>query len=175
MAVRAALAMHGALAELNEKLVVERGIRLAIRIGVNTGLVLFGAMGGRAGEDFAAVGDTVNLAARLQAACPVGQVLVSAETVRPLQAIFDFEAPRQITVKGKADPVFTSVVIGERTQHEGARGLVGLEAPMVGRDDELRALQDAFERCVANPHWQVLAVVGEPGIGRTRLRREFAA
>ena len=72
MAVLAALAMQGALAALNEKLAAERGVRLAIRIGVNTGLVLFGAMGGPAGEDFAVVGDAVNLAARLQVACPVG-------------------------------------------------------------------------------------------------------
>lgn len=175
MAVRAALAMHQALAEYNEELERERDIRLAMRVGINTGLVLFGAMGGRTDADFAAVGDAINLASRLQSAAPVNGTLVSAETARRLHAIFDFEPPQQITVKGKREPITVYVVGGEKTQRGRVRGIAGLYAPMVGRDAELATLQTAFERALAERCWQIVLLVGEAGVGKSRLQREFVA
>jgi ABC-type oligopeptide transport system substrate-binding subunit/class 3 adenylate cyclase len=175
MAVRAALDMHEALQEFNEEVERKHSIRLAMRIGVNTGLVLFGAMGGRADTDFAAVGDAINLTSRLESAAPVGGVLISARTARPLHAIFDFEPPQQITVKGKREPITVYTVIGEKAKRGRVRGVAGLNAPMVGRDEELATLQSAFERAVSDQCWQVVGLVGEEGIGKSRLQREFVA
>jgi len=175
MAVRAALAMQEALESFNEELERERGFRLAMRVGVNTGLVMYGALDGRADRDFAVVGDTVNLASRLESACPPGRVMVSAETARPLHTLFDFEPPRQIRVKGKAEPITVYVVVGEKERRGPARGGLGLQAPMVGRAAELELLRAAFHRLIAGERWQTVAVVGEAGIGKTRLRREFVA
>jgi predicted ATPase/class 3 adenylate cyclase len=175
MAVRAALDMHVALQEFNKEVERKHGIRLAMRIGVNTGLVLFGAMGGRSDGDFAAVGDAINLTSRLESAAPVGGTLISALTARPLHAIFDFEPPQQITVKGKREPITVYTVIGEKAKRGRVRGIAGLHAPMVGRDEELGALQAAFEHTLSEQCWQVVALVGEAGVGKSRLQREFIA
>jgi class 3 adenylate cyclase/tetratricopeptide (TPR) repeat protein len=175
MAVRAALGMQEALGAFNQELEQEHGVRLAMRIGVNTGLVLFGSMGGRVDGDFAAVGDTINLTSRLESAAPVGGILISAETARSLHAIFDFEPPQQISVKGKREPITVYVVSGERARRGRVRGVAGLHAPMVGRDAELAVLQAAFERALSNQCWQVAALIGEAGIGKSRLQREFVA
>jgi predicted ATPase/class 3 adenylate cyclase len=175
MAVRAALGMQEALEKFNQELEPERGVRLAMRIGVNTGLVLFGSMGGRVDGDFAAVGDTINLTSRLESAAPVGGILISADTARSLHAIFDFEPPQQISVKGKREPITVYVVSGEKAQRGRVRGVAGLYAPMVGRDAELATMQAAFERALSDRCWQVAALVGEAGIGKSRLQREFVA
>jgi len=175
MAVRAALDMHAALQEFNEEMERKHGIRLAMRIGVNTGLVLFGAMGGRADTDFAAVGDAINLTSRLESAAPVGGILISAETARPLHAIFDFEPPQQITVKGKREPITVYSVIGEKAKRGRVRGVKGLHAPLVGREEELSALQSTFESTLRQNRWQAVALVGEAGVGKSRLQREFVA
>ncbi|HHS97149.1 MAG TPA: tetratricopeptide repeat protein [Chloroflexi bacterium] len=175
MAVRAALAMQEALESFNEELERQRGLRLAMRIGINTGLVMYAALEGRADRDFAIVGDTVNLASRLESACPPGRVMISAETARPLHGLFDFEPPRQIRVKGKAEPITVYIVVGEKARRGPTRGVPGLQAPMIGREAELEALQTACHRLVAGERWQTVTVVGEAGIGKTRLRREFIA
>jgi class 3 adenylate cyclase/tetratricopeptide (TPR) repeat protein len=175
MAVRAALGMHEALAELNEEVERRYGFRIAQRIGVNTGLVLFGSMGGRVDEDFAAVGTTVNLAARLESASPVGRVMISAETARRLHAIFEFEPPQQIKVKGKTEPMTVYVAVGERAKRGRIRGVQGLSAPMMGRDVELATLQRVLDEAVSTAQWRMGAVIGEAGIGKSRLRREFVA
>ncbi|MBN1956318.1 MAG: tetratricopeptide repeat protein [Anaerolineae bacterium] len=175
MAVRAALAMQQALDEYNQELERERGLQLAMRIGLNTGLVMYGAMGGKASSDFTVIGDAVNLASRLEHAAPVGGILVSSETAQRLHAIFEFEPPQQVTVKGKAEPITVYVVRGEKAQRGQVRGLAGLHAPMVGREREMAALQESFTRAVDDKNWQVAMLVGEAGIGKSRLRREFVA
>ena len=175
MAVRAALAMQEEVAAYSAELQRTRGFALKMRIGINTGDVLAGLIGGLGSRSYTVMGDTVNLAARLEQACPVGRVLVSAATANRLHAIFEFEPPRQITVKGKSEPVTVYVVVGEKAERGRVRGLEGFTAPMVGRDRELAELKGAFRQVVEEPRWQVVAVVGEAGIGKTRLRREFVA
>jgi class 3 adenylate cyclase/tetratricopeptide (TPR) repeat protein len=175
MAVRAALAMQEALAALSAEMEQEWGFGLRMRIGLNSGKVLAGLVGGTGARAYTVMGDTVNLASRLERACPVGRVMVSAATARPLHAIFEFEPPQQITVRGKTEPVTVYLVTGEKARRGRVRGVAGLHAPMVGRDEELAALRTTFERSLAGRCWQVATVVGEAGIGKTRLRREFVA
>lgn len=173
MAVRTALGMQTALAEFNTQLQRERGITLRLRIGLHTGEVLAGWVGGGAARSYTVMGDAVNLASRLEHACPVGRVMISADTARSLHPIFDLEPPRQVTVKGKSEPVTVYVVIGEKARRGRIRGVAGLTAPMVGRDEEMTALRNAFKRGMTEKPWQAATVVGEAGIGKTRLTREF--
>lgn len=168
-ATRAALAVQAELAAFREAHHVE----LAMRIGVNTGPVL---LGGVAGE-FTAMGDTVNLASRLERMAPVGGVLISHDTYRHVRGIFDVLPQEPITVKGKAAPVKTYVVqqAKRRAFRTSTRGVEGIETHMVGRDAELLALQNAFRQALdaAHPETRVVTVVGEAGVGKSRLLYEF--
>lgn len=175
MAVRAALGMQRAIAGVNSKLTTERDITLRLRIGLHTGEVLAGWVGAGDARSYTVMGDSVNLASRLEHACPVGRIMISTETARPLHAIFDFEPPRQITVKGKSEPITVYVVMDEKKQRGRVRGIAGLTAPMVGRDNELAVLRDTFNRAMSENPWRAAVVIGEAGIGKTRLKREFVS
>lgn len=175
MAVRAALAMQRVLAQFSIALEKERGFRMAMRIGLNTGPVLAGLVGGLKTRSYTVMGDTVNLASRLEHAAPVGRILISAATAQLVQAIFDLEPPQQISVKGKSEPVTVYLVNGERAERGRVRGLAGLYAPMVGREDEFLTLLDAFREVVQQKNWRATAVMGDAGIGKSRIRREFVA
>ncbi len=175
MAVRAALAMQKVIANFSAALEQERGFSLQMRIGLNTGEVLAGLVGGLKARSYTVMGDTVNLASRLEHAAPVGRILISASTVRHIRAIFDFEPPQQITVKGKSEPITVYLVVGEKAERGRVRGLAGLYAPMVGRDAEFAALKETFRQAMAEQTWQATAVIGEAGIGKSRIRREFVA
>src|SRR6266545_8341029 len=145
-AVRAALDMQAALAELNEQLQRERGIRLSMRVGVNTGVVVVSHLGGRQGEDFAVVGDTVNLASRLEHAAPVGGILISHATYRHVRSVFDVQPLPPLDVKGKSEPIQVYLVRGVRPRgfQSEWRGVQGVATPLVGRDAELEQLGAAL-------------------------------
>jgi len=175
MAVRAALGMQQAIRQFSRQLEKERGFALRMRIGLNTGEVLAGLVGGLRVQNYTVMGDTVNLASRLEHACPVGRVMISAETARPLLNIFDFEPPQQITVKGKSAPVTTYLVVGEKAERGRVRGIEGLFAPMVGREEEFTRLKTLFEQSLTKQQWLATAVIGEAGLGKSRLQREFTA
>lgn len=174
-ALRAALAMHASLAELNAELERERGIRLAMRIGINTGSVVVSFLGGRQGEDFSIVGDTVNLASRLEHAAPIGGILISHATYRHVRGLFDVQPQPPLAVKGKADPIQVYEVrrARPRTQETQLRGVQGVATPMIGRDADLAALQDALRACGAQQRAQVVTLLGEAGVGKSRLIEEF--
>ncbi len=175
MAVRAALAMQQAIRQFSAALAAERGFSVQMRIGLNTGEVLAGLVGGLNTRSYTVMGDTVNLAARLESAAPVGRILASGHTAQDLSAIFDFEPPQQITVKGKSEPITVYLVVGEKAERGRVRGISGLHAPMVGRDAEFARLQAHFQETVAEKVWRATAVTGSAGIGKSRLQREFTA
>lgn len=174
-AIRAALDMHASLAELNTELERERGIRLAMRIGINTGPVIVSFLGGRQGEDFSVVGDTVNLASRLEHAAPVGGILISHATYRHVRGLFDFQPLPPLAVKGKAEPVQVYEVRGARprTFEQPGRGVQGVAIPMIGREAELGALQDALRTARSQQRAQVITLIGDAGVGKSRLVDEF--
>lgn len=175
MALRTAVTMQTAVAHFNQELQQSRDIHIRLRIGLNTGEVMVTRVGGGDDKRFTVMGDAVNLAAHLEQACPIGRVMISAATARYLHNLFDFESPRQITVKGRIEPVTVYVVIGEKAEQGSVRGLTGLHAPMIGREAEMASLQEQFTLLLREKAWQAVAVTGEPGIGKTRLRREFVA
>ena len=166
-AVRAALAMQAELAAN-----AGEGPTLKMRIGLNTGPVLLGVVG-TTGE-YSALGDTVNTASRLQNAAPVGGILITHETYRLVRGIFDVQPQQPLTVKGKAEPLQTYLVLAARPRpfRPGARGVEGIETRMVGRDAELATLQQAFWTAQTGSA-RLVILAGDAGVGKSRLLWEF--
>ena len=174
-AVRAALAMRQSLAALNEQLQTERGLQLAMRVGIHTGPVVVSLLDERRATDFVVVGDSVNLASRLQAAAPTGGILISRDTYRHVDGVFDVQALAPVQVKGKRQPIQVYLVerARPRTFRLATRGVEGVETRMIGRDAELKRLQDALYAAMEDSEGRFVTVLGEAGIGKSRLLYEF--
>lgn len=169
-AIRAALEMQSTLSEIRAD---ETRASLTMRIGINTGPVVLGEIAST--EEFTAMGDTVNVAARLEAASPLGAVLVAHDTYRHVRGVFTVRPQAPLTVKGKRSTLRTYVVEGIRPRafRLRPRGIEGVEPPMIGRDDELVQLQRALSTTIATSTATVVTLVGEPGTGKSRLIYEF--
>jgi class 3 adenylate cyclase/tetratricopeptide (TPR) repeat protein len=172
-AVHASLGLKKALAEYQGDLLRTGGLTLHVRQGLNTGLVVVGSIGSDLRMDYTAVGDTTNVAARLQQAAHPGQVVISEATHRLIEGYFDTHPLGALQLKGKADAVPGWEVLGARgarTRFEvrAERGLT----PFVGRQRELGMLLERFEQA-NDGHGQVVFIVGEPGIGKSRLLYEL--
>jgi class 3 adenylate cyclase/tetratricopeptide (TPR) repeat protein len=171
-AVHAALGIDRVLREYQQEL-APRGIGFRARQGLNTGLVVVGSIGSDLRMDYTAVGDTTNVAARLQQVGEPGKVTISESTHRLVRGYFDMRPLGEIHLKGKAEPVAAWEVVAAhetrtRLEVEADRGLT----PFVGRERELNQLLDAFERARSG-QGQVTLVVGEAGIGKSRLLHEL--
>jgi class 3 adenylate cyclase/tetratricopeptide (TPR) repeat protein len=171
-AVRAALAIREALAAFNAT-PAAGGLELQVRIGIHTGPVIVGTVGNDLKMDYTAVGDTTNLAARLQATARPGTILVSHATHRLVRDAFLAELAGPFTVKGKREPVVAYEIRGTSAATSPmaiaeARGMT----PLVGRTVELSQLTTCFERAREGLA-QVVAVVGDAGSGKSRLIYEF--
>lgn len=173
-AVLAALDMLDATAEYARQLKAGYGIDFQVRIGINTGPVVVGNVGSDLRYEYTALGDAVNVAARMQTAATPGSVLVTEATRRLTGDTFEIEDLGEIAVKGKAEPVHAFRIMGRKADPARRRGLqaVGLESPMVGRDEPLRRLEALFE-IVSAGRGRVAFVIGEPGIGKSRLLAEL--
>jgi class 3 adenylate cyclase/tetratricopeptide (TPR) repeat protein len=172
-AVHAALGIQKALEGYKEDLETRRGINFQVRQGINTGPVVVGSIGSDLRMDYTAVGDTTNVAARLQQAANPGHIVISEVTYRMVSGYFHTRPLGEIPLKGKAEPIRAWEVVAARVTRtrlevEAERGLT----PFVARERELRLLSDCFEKAKA-AHGQVVFVVGEPGIGKSRLLLEF--
>jgi class 3 adenylate cyclase/tetratricopeptide (TPR) repeat protein len=172
-AVRAALGIQRALEDYQRELERERALTFKVRQGLNSGLVVVGSIGSDLRMDYTAVGDTTNVAARLQQAAEPGSIVIGETTHRLVADYFDTRPLGELSVRGKAEPIRAWTVEAAREGRTrldaGAhRGLT----PLVGRGRELEALEAAFARTRAG-HGQVVFVVGEPGIGKSRLLYEF--
>ena len=168
-AVHAALAMQASIVRLNDDLERRYGVRLALRIGVNTGEVVAGLLAGEVQRAYTVVGDAVNTAQRLESAAPLGQVLVSETTRRLAMHRFEFERREPITLKGKSEPVITY-----RVMRQLDATLEPDASPFVGRERELARLGSMLED-VRVGRGRVASIVGEPGVGKSRLIAEFRA
>lgn len=175
-AIRASLAMLSELTALSEETRRDHGVELHMRVGIDTGEVVVSTLGERGDGSFVAVGPTVNRAARLQAAAPVDRVLISVETQRLLRGAFGVEMRDALQLKGIDEPVGAYLVTGERRSTfrlEPATGAEGVSSPTVGRELQLRFLQDRLDDVVEESRWRLVTVVGEAGIGKSRLLYEF--
>ena len=168
-AVRAALAIRDAMAEMNEQ---DPEIDLHVRIGVNTGEALI-SLGVRPshGEGMAA-GDVVNTAARLQTSAPVDGVLVGEATYRATERAIEYRAAEPVEAKGKTDPITVWEALEARS-HYGIDVTRRVDTTLVGRDRELALLRDSLDRARHQNEPQLVTLVGEPGIGKSRLVHEL--
>jgi class 3 adenylate cyclase/tetratricopeptide (TPR) repeat protein len=171
-AVHAALGIQRAIADYAATLRAERGLSLAMRVGLNTGMVVVGAIGDDLRMDYTAVGDTTNLAARMQQTARPGTVVVSETTHRAIVGFFETLDLGRLDVKGH-EPVRAWQVV--RTRGARSRVAVGHErglTPFVGRDREVQMLLARFADVEAG-HGQVVFLAGDAGIGKSRLLYEF--
>ena len=171
-ACRAALEIVAGAKEYAAKLQRERGISgFSVRVGINTGLVVVGEVGSDLRVEYTALGDAINLAARLEGAAEPGTILISEETHRLIAPLFETDSLGRIEVKGRTEPVPVYRVLEAKAAGGKPRGIAGLESPMVGRDAELGALQEALGRLQAGVGG-IVAVIGEAGLGKSRLVAE---
>ena len=168
-AVRAALAMRDSMGALNDEL----GVSLAARVGVNSGEAVAGASADR---QFLVTGDAVNVAARLQQGADLGEVVVGPLTESLTRSAIEYMSRDPVTAKGKAEPINAFRAVRARSNvPEQARGLPAMRAQLVGRQRELRMLLEAFERVRDERRAHVFTLVGNAGIGKSRLVGEALA
>ncbi len=169
-AVRAGLGMQAAMGEINEPLRAQHDVAFELCVGINTGEVL----AGHVGDSYTVIGDTVNVASRLQAAAHPGSVTVGEATYRVTREAIDYSPLEEpLVVKGKAEPVpaWEAVSVDERT----ARSVSALpsRSPLVGRASELAQLHDLLTRVERKHAPHLATVIGDPGVGKSRLLRQF--
>jgi class 3 adenylate cyclase/tetratricopeptide (TPR) repeat protein len=169
-AVRAAVEMRERLTALNRELERAWGVRLEMRIGVNTGEVV---AGDPVGSPSLAVGDAVNVAARLQQAAEPGDILIGEATCRLVRDAVELDDPEELRLRGRAAP---SGACRLRAVRPGVPGRARrLDREMIGRRRELALLEQAFERTVREGTCRLCTVLGPAGIGKSRLVREFVS
>jgi predicted ATPase/class 3 adenylate cyclase len=166
-AVRAAAAMRRSLADLNAELARTFGVRLAIRTGVNTGEVV---AGDPAGGQRLVTGDAINTAARLEQAAAADAILLGGLTYRLVRDAVEVDVMEPLEVKGKGTPVEAFRLLDVRS---AARQQGTDVTPLVGREAELGALRDAFEGAAAAAGARMVTIVGDAGVGKSRLIAEF--
>ncbi len=169
-ALRATMEMAAELEKFN----IENQTSLGLHFGVNTGLVLTGGIGSSGQQEYSVMGDAVNLASRLVDASGRGQVLVGADTHRLTAPLFEFMALPPISAKGKAIPVAAYRLIGPKLAPASTRGLErnGLSSPLVGRKKEFKLIQKRII-ATADGHGGIVGVIGEAGLGKSRLLAEL--
>jgi class 3 adenylate cyclase/tetratricopeptide (TPR) repeat protein len=169
----AALAIQRAIKEYGEKIEKECGVEFKMRVGLNSGPVIVGSVGNDLRMDYTAIGDTTNLASRMESMARPGTVLLSADTYRMARDFFKFEPLGKVRVKGKEEPVeayelTAASEVETRIEAAVARGLT----KFVGRQREIGALKEAFEKARSGSG-QVVGIVGEAGVGKSRLVLEL--
>ena len=171
----AALRMQESVKQYAEQAQRRQGVAIHIRVGLNSGEVVVRAIGSDLRMDYSAIGQTTHLAARMEQLATPGSIWLTAETLRLAEGMVQVNALGPVSVKGLSQPVAVFELLGagpprRRLQNAAARGLTHF----VGRHTELKALQQAGERA-GTGHGQVVAVIGEPGLGKSRLFYEFIA
>jgi ABC-type transport system substrate-binding protein/class 3 adenylate cyclase len=172
-AVRCALRIVGEMEEYARE--VRRGWGaegFGVRVGAATGAVVVGEVGAGTRVEYAAFGDTVNVAARLQSAAEPGSVLVDDATHRAVEQVFEWGPRQELELKGKSEGVTAWPVVGVAAAGRTHRGLPGVETRLVGRSRELGLGREALEALGAG-RGGVLVVAGDAGIGKTRLLNEL--
>lgn len=167
-AVLCGLAMQGAIQPVADSVRQRHGVALAIRVGVDTGEVVSGEWG-RQGE--AVIGDSLNTAARIQAAAEPGGLLVGAATMRLTRRRITYGPDLKLTLKGKSGLVTVYRALAIRQEIGERWESLARTAPLLGREREISEILDAWQRAVAG-EGQLITVIGEPGVGKSRLLAE---
>ena len=174
-AVRAGLEILNSIGPLREQLRREKDIEFNVRVGINTGLVVVGEVGSEIRGEYTAMGDAVNLAARMEQTAAPGTIQISEETYQHVSKLFEVEPLGGIKVKGKDQAVQTYRVLQSRVEPPKRRGLddIGLSSPLVGRETELSKIRKPLENLLLEGEGGLVLIYGEAGIGKSRLNEEL--
>jgi class 3 adenylate cyclase/tetratricopeptide (TPR) repeat protein len=172
-AVRAALQLHHVTAALNRSFAAEGKPELAIRIGIEAGEVLVDLERVAGSRDRMLTGDAVNTAARLQALAAPGTVVVGPSVFAATKDAVEYRELAPLQLKGKSEPVPAWVATGMLASRAGERAQLGLEARLVGRDEELALLTGSLRRVASERRPALITVLGAAGVGKSRLAREL--
>jgi class 3 adenylate cyclase/tetratricopeptide (TPR) repeat protein len=174
-AVRAALEMQAVLSELNRSFAAEGKPTLEMRIGIEAGEVLVDVERASGPRDRMLTGDAVNTAARLQAAAEPAQIVVGAGVYASTKDVIEYRELEPLTLKGKAEPVAAWRALRIKARTRGERPRLGLEAKLVGRDEELSVLKQTLRRVETEGRPALVTIVGPAGVGKSRLVAELEA
>jgi class 3 adenylate cyclase/tetratricopeptide (TPR) repeat protein len=171
-ALRAALAMRERVEGFNRVWIDKLKEPLALHIGINSGTVIAGNVGNDLRMSYTVMGDTVNVASRLEGVAQRGQIFVSQNTHRLTRGAFTFRALDPVRVKGKRESLTVYELLGAKSQPQQTRGLEGLVSPLMGRERECEALGNCLKD-LKNGRSAIAMIYGEAGVGKTRLLTEI--
>ena len=171
-AILAALDIVEGIKPFREQISQEYGLDFNVRVGINTGPVVVGEVGSAAATEYTAMGDAVNVAARMEQTAEPGTVRISEDTYLPVVPLFDFEPLGGTEAKGKSTPVRAYRVLGVKAQPGRLRGIEGVSARLIGRDLEFGQLKDVLEQ-LSQGRGQIVCLIGEPGLGKSRLLEDL--
>ena len=171
-AVLAGLEIQEGIKPYAENVRLKHGLEFGLRVGINTGLVVVGEIGSDLRMEYTAIGDAINLAARMEQTAQVGTIQISEETYKLVAPFFDIEPLGEVEVKGKSAPIKTYRVLGVKSTPGQLRGLEGLTSPLVGREAQLELLNGKLKD-LRNKKGAIVAVVGEAGLGKSTLISEL--
>jgi class 3 adenylate cyclase/tetratricopeptide (TPR) repeat protein len=170
-ALLASLAMKERLEAFNQRWIGKLKEPLALHIGINSGTVIAGNVGNDLRMSYTVMGDTVNVASRLESAATRGQIFVSQSTHRLTHGAFTFRAMEPIRVKGKSDLLTVYELLSAKIQPDKIRGVEGLISPLVGREWECKVIRKAVAATKLG-HSAIVLVYGDAGVGKSRLLTE---
>jgi len=173
LALLAALDMQAGLAALNQKIKIHLDHELRMHIGLHSGTVVVGGMGSNMLMDYTAIGDTVNLAHRLEEAADPDTILVSESVYRQTRVLFDYISVPSLSLKGIKRAVTGYRIVRQKDKPGRVRGVEGLSSPMIGRDSELEQLKRFVLKNDQQSGGGFAMIFGEAGIGKSRLLREL--
>ena len=171
-ALLAGLEIQEGIKDYVEEIRIKYGLEFGLRVGINTGLVVVGAIGSDLRMEYTAIGDAINLAARMEQTAAPGTVQISDETYKLVAPLFDFEALGEVEVKGKAVRIKTYRPLGLKTSPGHMRGLEGLTSPLVGREAQLALLNQQLNQLKIGVG-SIVSVIGEAGLGKSTLIAEL--
>jgi class 3 adenylate cyclase/tetratricopeptide (TPR) repeat protein len=172
-AILAGLEIVQAIHNFGQEVKGRQGIELEVRVGVNTGLVVVGAVGSDLRMEYTALGDAINLASRMEQAAEPGSVLVAEATYKLTAPLFDYEEIPGVPIKGRPEPLTAYRPLARKAEPGSLRGLAGLNSPLVGRKAQLETLWSAMTQ-LNEGFGQIISIIGEAGLGKSRLITEFS-
>ena len=170
-AVLAGLEIQEGIKDYADQIRRQHGLEFGLRVGINTGLVVVGAIGSDLRMEYTAIGDAINLAARMEQTALPGTVQVSEATYKLIAPFFECEALGDVEVKGKAEPIKTYRPLRSKRSPGNLRGLEGLSSPLVGREAQLTLLNRQLEQLKLGAG-AFVSIMGEAGLGKSTLIAE---
>lgn len=171
-AALAGLEIIAALSPYREQVKRQWELDFNVRVGINTGLVVVGEVGSDLRVEYTALGDAINIAARMEQNAIPNTVLLAEPSYRLVAPLFEVEPVPGLLLKGRQEPVTAYRLLNRKSQRGSQRGLAGLSAPLIGRQDHMAALQSAAGQ-VLKGSGQIVSLIGEAGLGKSRLAAEF--